>query len=52
MLAHTEAPLSGQITEAEVEMTGSKNERGIRLATYSLKTPADTSAHPLESYAA
>lgn len=51
MSAHTQAPLSGRVTVAEVEMAGS-NGRGERLTTYSLKTPVDTSAHPLESYAA
>lgn len=47
MLARTEASPSGQVTEVEVKMG-----RGKRLTTYSLKTPVDTSVHPLESYAA
>ena len=50
-LAHTEAHLwvsnRSWIRDGRFE-----NGRGKRLTTYSLKTPVDTSVHPLESYAA
>lgn len=52
MLAHT-APLSLQFFKnlSQDDRLKKKWQR-IYLTTYSLKTPADTSAHPLESYAA